>query len=100
MEQVPARGEERRFKATTHSLLWVLIATLLAGTGCGGLFPSSSSGRGNHKSLSSLVISPANPVVPIGDSERFVVTGRTSQTQSRGALTIPLSLRLTAQGWQ
>lgn len=75
MEQVPARGEERRFKATTHSLLWVLIATLLAGTGCGGLFPSSSSGRGNHKSLSSLVISPANPVVPIGDSERFVVTG-------------------------
>ncbi|MGH9529025.1 MAG: Ig-like domain-containing protein [Terriglobales bacterium] len=49
-----------------------LLSVLIA---CGGTPGSGHSSKNSDKSLSSLVISPANPVVPMGDSERFAVTG-------------------------
>ncbi len=75
MEKVPVRGEERRIKTAAMPSLVAVLTLLLAGTGCGGLFQGGSSNRSNHKSLSSLVISPPNAVVPIGDTERFAATG-------------------------
>jgi len=43
--------------------------------GCGGKPKAYQPVSGAHHSLSSLVITPANPVVAMGESERFVATG-------------------------
>lgn len=57
--------------AATACLLSILSA-------CGGTPGSGQPGKNSEKSLTSLLISPVNPVVPIGDSERFAVTGVSS----------------------
>ena len=66
------RGE-RVVKAFVAALsLAFLVATQ---GGCGGTPKAYQPVAGAHHSLSSLVITPANPVVAMGDSERFVATG-------------------------
>lgn len=73
MVQSFIRGDAARIRAIgAIAMLVCLMATL---SSCGGNPGSGHSSKDSGKSLSSLLISPANPVVPIGDSERFAVIG-------------------------
>jgi uncharacterized protein YjdB len=66
------RGE-RVFKVLAAALPLASLIAILAG--CGGTPRAYQTVSGTHHSLSSLVISPVNPVVAMGDSEHFVATG-------------------------
>ncbi len=66
------RGDAKLRAMGTIALLACFLSILNA---CGGTPGTGHSNKNSDKSLSSLLISPTNPVVPIGDSERFAVTG-------------------------
>ena len=72
MTQSHTRGGTRILRICGSLLL--AIGSLLASS-CGGGSLNPSQNENGHKSLSSIVISPTNPTVAIGDTERFVVTG-------------------------
>jgi uncharacterized protein YjdB len=67
----------REDRASRHFIAEVsTLVFLIAGlSGCGGGTLNPNKPANQHQTLTSLTISPANPVVPIGDSEKFVVTG-------------------------
>ncbi len=66
------RGGARFHVVAAIAALMCLLSILSA---CGGTPGPGQSGSNGDKTLSSLLISPADPVVPIGDSARFAVTG-------------------------
>lgn len=72
MAQAGIRGVRRDYKAITARLIALSLAATLVS--CGGT-GSGLGGRSAHQTLTSLLISPANPVVGVGDSERFVAVG-------------------------
>ena len=73
MANAVLRGERALLKVFAATMLLASMFATLAG--CGGTPKALQTVSGTHHSLSSLVISPVNPVVPMGNSEHFVATG-------------------------
>jgi uncharacterized protein YjdB len=67
------RGEPARLRVIATGFVATCLIIL---SGCGGMpGPSSQQGKNTNQKLSSLAISPVNPVVAIGDNARFALTG-------------------------
>src|SRR5450755_1549454 len=67
------RGEPARLRVIATGFVATCLIIL---SGCGGMSgPSSQQGKNTNQKLSSLAISPVNPVVAIGDNARFALTG-------------------------
>lgn len=73
MARVVIRDERPSYQTVARGLFMVSVAAILAS--CGGASGSGAGSKAAHQSLSSLIISPANAVVAIGDNERFAATG-------------------------
>jgi len=76
-----SRGGTRYAPATALSLLLLLSLTVTE-SGCGG-GSSAAAARPSTKSLTSILISPATPTVPLGKSRQLTATGVFSDGSQR-----------------